>query len=223
MSRLGLFPSRLRQLLTSANVTQKQLAEVIGVKPQSISQYVDGAASPSYAALIKIADFFHVSTDYLVGRTDVSTDDMSISAIGNTLGLSEKAVSFIASNSTAVERLLSSEETEEFFNAVKCYHSYTIPPKNKELLGGRNAILSRFVLQDASYKLGEIFRGKEGEKSMLVPMEVEVIHGDPPPLQDDEVELVFETDEKTPSADELERMIVEKILKRIKDRGFIDG
>lgn len=49
-----------------------------------------------------------------------------------------------------------------------------------------------------------------------VPMPIEVIHGDPPPLQDGEVELVFEADEKTPSADELERMITDIVLRELK-------
>lgn len=49
------------------------------------------------------------------------------------------------------------------------------------------------------------------------PMDIEVIHGDPPPLGDDEVELVFEQDEKTPTADELERMIVDIVRRELKN------
>jgi len=45
-----------------------QLAERLGVKKQSISNWENDNIMPSIEMLIRIADFFHVSTDYLLGR-----------------------------------------------------------------------------------------------------------------------------------------------------------
>ena len=60
----------LRKLRTEAGVTQKQLADAISVSQQSINKYENHNIEPDIATLSRIADFFHVSIDYLVGRTD---------------------------------------------------------------------------------------------------------------------------------------------------------
>lgn len=50
--------------------TQRQVAKALGVTPQAISFYERGLREPSIDELIKMADFFEVSIDYLVGRID---------------------------------------------------------------------------------------------------------------------------------------------------------
>ena len=67
-------PTRLRELVANGKWTQKEIASAVGVKPQSISQYLDGTVNPSYSVLIGLADLFGVSTDYLLGRTDKFDD-----------------------------------------------------------------------------------------------------------------------------------------------------
>lgn len=61
---------RLKALRTKKKLTQKQLAEKINVTHVSISGYENGNRSPDTDTLEKIADYFGVSTDYLLGRTD---------------------------------------------------------------------------------------------------------------------------------------------------------
>ncbi|MBO5907387.1 MAG: helix-turn-helix transcriptional regulator [Clostridia bacterium] len=50
---------------------QSELAEATGINQRTISNYETGKTEPDAAALIKLADFFNVSIDYLVGRTYV--------------------------------------------------------------------------------------------------------------------------------------------------------
>ena len=52
--------------------TQKQVAYGIGVVEQQYQQYEYGRSVPSAIMLIALADYFDVSLDYLVGRSDVS-------------------------------------------------------------------------------------------------------------------------------------------------------
>lgn len=59
----------LRKLRKERNVTQKQLARALGVSESTISLYESGKHEPDHATLIKIADYFNVSIDYLLGRT----------------------------------------------------------------------------------------------------------------------------------------------------------
>ena len=47
------------------------MAEATGIDQRTLSNYETGKTSPDSFALIKLADFFGVSIDYLVGRTDM--------------------------------------------------------------------------------------------------------------------------------------------------------
>ena len=62
---------RLKQLREKVGISQAKFArELGGVSQPLIARYETGAIFPSYPVLIKIADYFNVSTDYLLGRTD---------------------------------------------------------------------------------------------------------------------------------------------------------
>ena len=62
---------RLKDLRTQRKVTQEQLAEIIGVERSSIGKY-EGKQNiiPSVDVLNAIANYFNVTTDYLLGRSD---------------------------------------------------------------------------------------------------------------------------------------------------------
>lgn len=116
-----MFSDVLRQLRKSRKLNQAKLAEALGMSQATITFWENGKRTPDIEMLGKLADFFGVTTDYLLGRT---------------------------------------------------------------------------------------------------PMEVEIIDGDPPPLGDDELEIIIKPDEKVPSADELEQMIVEVVTRELKKRGL---
>jgi DNA-binding XRE family transcriptional regulator len=64
------FPNRLRQLRAESHLTQKQLAQKIGVCKQTIIWCETGRSAPTVFNLECLADFFGVSTDYLLGRSE---------------------------------------------------------------------------------------------------------------------------------------------------------
>ena len=68
-----LFKDRIRQLRKENNLTQTQLANVLNYGCTAISNYESGKNQPSISDLIKIADFFNVSLDYLLGTSDIKT------------------------------------------------------------------------------------------------------------------------------------------------------
>ena len=61
---------RLRSLRESLKYSQVKTAELVGVKQSSINRYESGEAQPPFEILIKYADLFDVSMDYIFGRTD---------------------------------------------------------------------------------------------------------------------------------------------------------
>jgi len=83
---------RLRGLMKDTGTKQKELAQAIGVKPQTVSLYVQGQSFPDVNGLEKIARFFLVSADYLVGISETQTVDADIQAACKTTGLSEGAI-----------------------------------------------------------------------------------------------------------------------------------
>ena len=61
------FPVRLRRLLKDKGETQQELADYLGCTRQMISYYSDGSSSPNVRTIVKIAEYFNVTTDYLLG------------------------------------------------------------------------------------------------------------------------------------------------------------
>lgn len=62
------FPGRLRRLRERRRMNRKAMSECCGLSKNIIGMYERGEKEPSLKTLIKIADFFEVSTDYLLGR-----------------------------------------------------------------------------------------------------------------------------------------------------------
>ena len=69
-SENDIFPVKLRMLMSETGTSQEALANYVGVTRQSIGYYTQGQSSPDWRGLVKIAEFFNVSLDYLFGRTD---------------------------------------------------------------------------------------------------------------------------------------------------------
>ncbi len=64
------FKDRLRQLRIARGYSQISLAEALGVSKSTIGSYETGDRKPSYDGQAKIAEFFHVSVDYLRGSDE---------------------------------------------------------------------------------------------------------------------------------------------------------
>lgn len=67
MSKFG---ERLKKLREEKNILSKDLASIINVEPSTITNWEKGNRSPKEDMLIRIADYFDCSIDYLLGRTD---------------------------------------------------------------------------------------------------------------------------------------------------------
>ena len=64
---------RLQQLRKEKGITQLKLAMDLGMSQNTISRYESEKREADYRTLILFADYFHVSVDYLLGRTDNPT------------------------------------------------------------------------------------------------------------------------------------------------------
>lgn len=64
------FIERLQQLKANRNLLQKDIAKAAGISLRTYQRYESGERVPDTEVLMKIADYFDVSTDYLLGRSD---------------------------------------------------------------------------------------------------------------------------------------------------------
>lgn len=79
---------KLKTLRTEKKLTQKQVADRIGLAISAVSSYESGTRYPSYDVLVKLANIFHVSTDYLIGMTDTRNVDVT--------GLSDSEIELVS-------------------------------------------------------------------------------------------------------------------------------
>ena len=71
---------RAKDLISDSDVTQKKLAKLFGVTEAMMSNYLTGKNDIPAWIVAKIAEYFHVTTDYLLGLTDVKEQQLVLSA-----------------------------------------------------------------------------------------------------------------------------------------------
>lgn len=65
---MKVFSKRLKELRLKKGLTQTELGEKVGVKQNTFTNWENGKREPNFENLIKLADFFEVSLDWLFGR-----------------------------------------------------------------------------------------------------------------------------------------------------------
>lgn len=127
------FPSRLRSLMEESGKTQQDLANCLEKTRQAVSYYLDGQTSPDWKNIKKISEYFGVSADYLLGLTDVKSQNQDIITLVTSLGLCEEAanslVSLAAEKSTSqitLFNLLLMLPAEMLESLANCFIGYVV-------------------------------------------------------------------------------------------------
>lgn len=114
------FHNRFRELLNEykedhPQTTQAQIAATLGLTPQAFSYYLKGR-EPNYTTLIKLSDFFNVSVDYLIGKSDYKNATQKLNA--QSLGLSTLAALQLSALQSVDEELVK-EGVEPLYNVIE--------------------------------------------------------------------------------------------------------
>lgn len=132
---------RLKQLRSQKNITQSTLANSIGIGKTTLAAYEQGKSEPNNNTLVKIAEYFNVTTDYLLGISPCKSDEND--AIFKKIGLSDKSIenlekinalshtqltiwgidSFNRNPIGALDFILSQDDSYQFISALYCYFS----------------------------------------------------------------------------------------------------
>ncbi|RIJ63118.1 helix-turn-helix domain-containing protein [Rummeliibacillus sp. POC4] len=66
-----MFAQRLKSLRKNKKLTQSDMANMLGITRQGYAKYENDESEPDLATIDKLAEFFNVTTDYLLGRSDI--------------------------------------------------------------------------------------------------------------------------------------------------------
>lgn len=108
---MGSFPERLRFLRQKKGITQKEIADSLGIANSSYSLYEKGAREPNFEMLEKIAKYFNVSIDYLLGT------EIKYEATSNYEDIRNDYIDTLAAHFDAQE--FTDEELDEIMNFVE--------------------------------------------------------------------------------------------------------
>lgn len=120
-----LFSEHLRELRKKHGLTQQQVSDGVSITRASWNTYENGYHMPDSEVLKRIADFFDVSTDYLLGLSDVSSRNDDVISVTNLTGITEEDIVSISKLSFKHKIALStiiSENPEEFSKQLRLFY-----------------------------------------------------------------------------------------------------
>ena len=111
------FAKRLRTLIEESRKSHAEIGQYFGVSRQGVGKWVNGETTPDVETIVNIAEYFRVSTDYLLGKTEIKSSDTTIQAVCEYTGLSEKAINKIIQKGRddLIESL--DDETKRYINS----------------------------------------------------------------------------------------------------------
>lgn len=114
------FGERLRALRSECGMSQESLSKDLDISKSALGYYENCGRTPDIEFLEKVAEYFKVSVDYLLGRSNTKTNDADIKAICDYIGLSDKAVDFLHN---LVEKTKDKENHEAVFEGISSLFS----------------------------------------------------------------------------------------------------
>lgn len=81
------FAQRLKELRTGNKISQAKLAERLNMSQSGLSNWETGDNQPDTGSLLRLADIFEVTVDYLIGRSDIKDRPLIDSEIASKIAL----------------------------------------------------------------------------------------------------------------------------------------
>ena len=112
------FAKRLRDLMELKKCTQQQISDFVGVSRQSVGSWCSGETAPDIVTAGKVADYFRVSTDYLLGRSKSPTINENLAVAEKTTGLTAQSIKALKSISKYNAKTLNEVITSKHFSEI---------------------------------------------------------------------------------------------------------
>lgn len=118
METVSKFGERLLKLREEREETQQQLADAIGITRQSLSRYETNERTPNIDLVYNIAKYYNVSADYLIGLSEIQSNDKKIETACEVTGLEEVAIDVLKQRKIECKRCQSFDENSYSFNIL---------------------------------------------------------------------------------------------------------
>ena len=172
------FPTILRTLLQERNITQKELADNLGVTRQVISLYATGQSTPDIKTFNKMVKYFDVSAGYLLGTEETRTTNITIREICSYTGLSEKSVKWLNTSFSTTEEYckINPNNIDYILNRVDFGEMKDELNTINALLEretGQNFItfLARYLMHDYKAEAGDFFKIETTDTGKQIKMD----------------------------------------------------
>lgn len=119
------FGNRLKNLREERGLSQVELAKILNIANSTLSLYESGSREPNFEILKKIANYFNVSTDYILGRNEVMSSQIENKENHN---IDEKIMNLVKERFT--DKI--ADLTEEQQNKVLEYIEFLISKSSKK-------------------------------------------------------------------------------------------
>ena len=159
-------PQRLREIMLVKRVSHDALAKYLGVSRQAVGQYTQGRSAPDWKTIVKMAQFFGVTTDYLLGMESEQSHDLHF--ICYYTGLSEEAIKNISEKKpgdflfrTTISRFFEKNDlSRRFFRDMQAVTNCYVAVKS-ELSGYSEVIDQAANSAEAKRNLSQLIEGRE--------------------------------------------------------------
>lgn len=91
-----------RFIIVTSSYTYQEISNSLGVSKQMVGNYINGSSFPDYDMIIKIANTYNCSVDYLLGRTDIQSPDPNLQIASNFLRLPQYVLEELKSTIDAI-------------------------------------------------------------------------------------------------------------------------
>lgn len=159
-----MFAQRLKDLRQEKKISQTELASALNISNRTISMYEQGNSEPNVEILSKIAGYFNVTADYLIGRT--SCKNIENQSLSDTLGIDEKTIEILRLLSAStykyssldyLEAIIQHPQFPALLNKINNYitndtqgwHDIPVPDANGNIVN----IISKEVTKASSMQL----------------------------------------------------------------------
>ena len=102
---MATFAENITALRKKQNKKRQEVADDLGISRSSLEYYEKNKRKPDIEVLTKIADYYGVSADYLLGRTNAETTDKDLRFVCEYTGLSENAIMTLRNSGGTWENL----------------------------------------------------------------------------------------------------------------------
>lgn len=92
----NIFSKRLKELRTERGETQQVACNEIDIHINTLKNYENGERLPNLGEFLRIKDHYGVSFEYLIGESDIKSNDISFKEINKITGLSEKSINVLS-------------------------------------------------------------------------------------------------------------------------------